>query len=435
VIILGGGLCGLTAALTLEQAGVPWLLLEASDRPGGAARSRHRDGHTFDVTGHWLHLRDPGIRALAETLLGDRWLHVARRSVIFSHGALTRYPFQVNLHGLPAEVVFECLRGFLDRRAGAPRRRPRTFEDYVLRHFGAGIARHFMIPYNARLWGVHPRELTSAWCQRFVPVPDRDQVLRGALGAATPELGYNVSFQYPREGGIEPFSRALHAALPPDRVHLRAPVERVDLRRRRVRVGDAWLGYAALIATGPLPDLCRAVAEPPAALVAAADRLRATAVRYLDLALRRRGPADFHWVYVPEAEHLAYRLGIYSNAAPAMAPPGGASLYVELADRAPRATDDVVRGLIPLLTATGALGDPADVAFAETQVVDPAYVVFDAHHAASRRRIVRHLEARDVFPRGRYGSWDYGSMEDAMIQGREVAQRLGERYKRQPHDS
>jgi protoporphyrinogen oxidase len=74
------------------------------------------------------------------------------------------------------------------------------------------------------------------------------------------------------------------------------------------------------------------------------------------------------------------------------------------------------------------------VAFAETQVVDPAYVVYDAHHAPSRRRILRYLEARHVFPRGRYGSWEYGSMEDAMIQGREVAQMLSERYNGQPHD-
>ena len=28
-----------------------------------------------------------------------------------------------------------------------------------------------MVPYNARLWGVPPTEITSAWCERFVPLP------------------------------------------------------------------------------------------------------------------------------------------------------------------------------------------------------------------------------------------------------------------------
>ena len=37
------------------------------------------------------------------------------------------------------------------------------------RYFGEGIARHFMLPYNEKLWGVHPREITAAWCSRFVP--------------------------------------------------------------------------------------------------------------------------------------------------------------------------------------------------------------------------------------------------------------------------
>src|ERR1039458_2428152 len=37
---------------------------------------------------------------------------------------------------------------------------------------GAGISKHFMIPYNERLWGVSPSEITAAWCSRFVPLPN-----------------------------------------------------------------------------------------------------------------------------------------------------------------------------------------------------------------------------------------------------------------------
>ena len=39
-----------------------------------------------------------------------------------------------------------------------------------------------MIPYNTRLWGVHPSEITAAWCSRFVPLPEargRDRRRRG----------------------------------------------------------------------------------------------------------------------------------------------------------------------------------------------------------------------------------------------------------------
>ncbi len=68
-----------------------------------------------------------------------------------------------------------------------------------------------MLPYNARLWGVPPSEVTSEWCQRFVPLPKLEDVLRGALGAQAPELGYNTSFWYP-ERGVGTFSRRLPPA-------------------------------------------------------------------------------------------------------------------------------------------------------------------------------------------------------------------------------
>ena len=37
----------------------------------------------------------------------------------------------------------------------------------------------------------------------FVPRPSLEQVVSGAVGANPPEMGYNVSFLYPKQGGIE----------------------------------------------------------------------------------------------------------------------------------------------------------------------------------------------------------------------------------------
>ncbi len=429
ILVLGGGLCGISAARYLRRG---YHLLEADARLGGLARSERIGGHTFDHTGHWLHLRDRGIRQVVGRLLGDELLTVKRRSRVFSHDTLTRYPFQANLHGLPPAVVYECLRTYLDRRPASGRRRGahRSFEAFILEHFGEGIAHHFMVPYNEKLWGVHPREMTDTWCRRFVPIPDRDEVLRGAVGHHPPELGYNARFVYPEKGGIETLSRALARELPPERVHLGARVEAIDHRRHRLRVGGEWWPYRALVATTPLPELCRLLTAPPARVVRAAERLRWSSVRYLNVGLRRRPPADYHWVYVPEPRWPAYRVGVFSNAAPAMAPRRGASLYVELASRGDETEAELGRQVVPMLQAAGALGRPEDLAFAKLRRIEHAYVIFDRHHARARQTLLEFFEGADIYPRGRYGSWDYGSMEDAMIQGRQVAKRLRKRYKR-----
>ena len=91
-LIIGAGLAGLSTASHLK--GHDFLVLEAEDYVGGKARSEVIDGFTFDVTGHWLHLRDPDIRDMILNLMGsDHFLRI-RRKLFGSHGVYTRYPFQ-----------------------------------------------------------------------------------------------------------------------------------------------------------------------------------------------------------------------------------------------------------------------------------------------------------------------------------------------------
>jgi protoporphyrinogen oxidase len=417
VVILGGGLTGISAAIHLDW---PWILFEREAKLGGLAVTEERDGFHFDLTGHWLHLRDPAIQRLVAEVLPVEMASVQRRARIFSHGATTLYPFQANLHGLPPEVIKECLLGVIQAKmqpAGAP---PRNFEEYCLRHFGAGISRHFMIPYNEKLWGVHPRTITADWCSRFVPLPNLEQVVAGAVGADAGGMGYNVNFLYPKQGGIERLTRALGARIEGGEVHLRSSVESIDLRRREVVAAGQRVPYQAVVSTLPLPELLARISDLPDEIAAHASRLRCTTLRYLNVATRSRPAADWHWIYVPEKHLPFYRVGIYSNAVVSMAPSGAASLYVELADRGP-VSDATLSDVAQGLAAIGAIVAPGDIRFADAREIKYAYVVFDEHHTAATTAIFRFLESRAIYSRGRYGAWTYNAMEDCLLAGREVA--------------
>src|SRR5215471_9089014 len=347
VVILGGGLTGISTAVHLRA---PWVLFEKESRLGGHARTDERDGYKFDRTGHWLHLRDPAVKQMVDELLPGEMVPIARRARIFSHGALTRYPFQANLHGLPPEVVKECLLGVIEAKmqaqvqaaAGRVAGEPANFEEYCLRHFGAGISKHFMIPYNEKLWGVPPREITAAWCARFVPLPNLEQVVAGAVGGGPPEMGYNISFLYPKSGGIEVFTRALQTRMHGGEVHTGAGLDAVDWQRREVVVGGQRLRYRALVASIPLPELLRRMTGLPPEIEEHAARLRCTTLRYLNIGARGRPSADWHWIYVPERKYPFYRVNVFSTAMPTMAPAGGSSICVEMSDRAP-VSDATVR--------------------------------------------------------------------------------------------
>src|SRR5690242_13712736 len=93
VAILGAGLAGMSAAFHLGREGIACRIFEKLPEPGGHAVTVEEEGYRFDRTGHLLHLRDPEMRALARSWMGDEVLEIERRSMIWSSGVYTRYPF------------------------------------------------------------------------------------------------------------------------------------------------------------------------------------------------------------------------------------------------------------------------------------------------------------------------------------------------------
>jgi protoporphyrinogen oxidase len=418
VAILGAGLTGMSAAYHLERMGVPYRLFERLPHPGGHAITVEDEGYRFDRTGHLLHLRDPAMRELVLSWIGDDYVEIERRSRIWSSGVYTRYPFQANTFGLPPDVAYECLHGFIKAHFAKEKPAPQNFEEFCLIHFGEGISRHFMIPYNTRLWGVSPSEITAAWCARFVPLPKLEDVLAGAVGKSERELGYNARFIYPRLG-IGELSKGLARALPSLELG-RAP-RSIDLRARALVFEDEVIRYGALISTVPLTALVGLFDGAPEAVRSAAARLRCTHLYYLDVALDAPCGQPLHWVYVPEAKYPFYRVGCYSNFSPAMAPPGKAGLYVELADRGEPHLPSLLPAVASGLVEMGIIASPSAIRFARVRRIDYAYVVFDHAYYASLGAVRPFLEEQRVVSAGRYGGWNYSSMEDALIFGRDAA--------------
>ena len=417
VVILGAGLSGLAAAIRLGRGTVVY---ERERKVGGLSDTVEDSGYRFDRTGHLLHLSKPAVRSLAFDLLGDGLVEIERRARIFSHGAYTHYPFQANTFGLPAEVAAECLVGFAEAYAarGGARAEAATFEEFILANFGPGIARHFMIPYNRKLWGVHPREITAAWCDRFVPTPSLEEVVRGALVAPQDRLGYNAKFSYPK-GGIGELPDRMAARV--SGIELGTAPSAIDWKNRRLRVRGAWVPYRACVSSLPLDALLKLLVEPPAFIANARASLRCTSLRYLDVALERRPGTPYHWSYVPEARFPFYRVGAYSHFSPSMAPRGKGCLYVELASRRPIRLDAVMPSVISGLIEMGIIRGASDVRFARPRVIKHAYVVYDAARAGAVDAAVSWLEARGIRSVGRYGRWEYAAMEDAIAQGFDAA--------------
>lgn len=104
-----------------------------------------------------------------------------------------------------------------------------------------------------------------------------------------------------------------------------------------------------------------------------------------------------------------------------MAPAGKAGLYVELASRQepnmPTLLPQITKDLIEMHIIDSA----DDVAFARPRFIKHAYVVFDHHYYAALEVLKPFFREHGIIPAGRYGDWNYSSMEDALLFGREAA--------------
>lgn len=410
----------MSAAIALERYGVEHVVLERAAFAGGLATTRVEGGWRFDNTGHLLHLRDDIWRSRVLSWLDEEPLLIDRRSVVFTHGCYTDYPFQANTQGLPAQVAYECLVGFIRARLNPSPEPARNFEDFCRRHFGEGISEYFMLPYNERLWGVPAREITTAWCDRFVPVPELEDVVAGAVGLKRKPLGYNAQFYYPRRG-IGELTQSLARRV--TRLLLNQNIRAVDLAHHRVELDDKTITFDVLINTAPLPSVLDQTPDLAGTVAEARQRLRCSHLWYLDVGLRRKPGIDAHWIYVPEAKYPFYRVGSYSHFSSALVPPGQGSLYVELASRDEPELAVVLPKVAAGLRELGIIEHPDEIEFARPRKIDFAYVIYDQHHAGSLATIIPYLEKFSVITAGRYGGWNYSAMEDALRFGEAAAGR------------
>ncbi len=420
-LILGGGLAGLSAAYHADR---DYLILERESRVGGLCRTNWYDGFGFDLSIHILFTKQPDLaRLICDDLLQGHYHDHTRSSWVFSHDVYTGYPFQGSLHGLPVDVATDCLLGLIEAHRAPPATAPANFAEWAKATFGDGIAKHFFLPYNERVWATPPEEMDFRWIADRVPVPDLAETIRGALEPPTIRYGPNSSFWYPIEGGIEALPRALLASLDPERVRLDTAVVAIDPTRQSVTTtaGDVF-EYAELISSLPLPVLARLTAHAPERVKAAAARLQWNTVYTVLLGIRREAISDHHWVYFHEDKFTFHRISYPMNFSPTLVPQGCSSIMAEISHSAYRDMSgrDLVAETIAGLQAAGILRADDEIVFGQVAPINPAYVIYTLDHEEAVGTILEWLQGQGIHTVGRFGEWQYFNMDQAIGSGRDA---------------
>ena len=457
-VVLGGGPTGLSAAYHL---GAESVLLERNDSVGGWCRSIVDQGFTFDHAGHIMFSNDPYVLKLYDLLLGENQHWQMREAWVYSKNVYTRYPFQGALYGLPPDVIKECLVGAIEARYGQPPAAAATpagptcaphddccadggtpqlasgpaqqaasgnFEEFIYRVWGRGIARHFAIPYNRKLWTVPLQEMETSWLGGRVPLPDLEEIIDGALKPVPKPMGPNARFGYPLRGG---FQALMNGFLPHLRGQLELNAEAVQVlpHEHVVALADGRrFQYRHLISTMPLPELIKLCGSAaPAAVRAAARGLRHISIRCVNIGVARAQVSDKHWIYYPE-DTIFHRIFVQGNASRECNPPGGFGFTCEISyspwKPLPLDGDALIARCVADARRVGFLR-PDDRVLVANQIDMPvAYVVYDHQRAHNVATVRDWLAQHDILLAGRYSEWEYYNSDHAFLAGQRAAQQV-----------
>ena len=432
IAVIGAGPCGLGCCRELDRLRHDnWTVYEQSDHVGGHA-STHVDPHgfTWDEGGHVVFSHYGEFDRLLKEAMGHDVYHHERSSYIRFDDRWVPYPFQNNLRHLPPEIAYECLLGLIDASGADPRT---DFSTWMEATFGAGITRHFMRPYNSKVWATPLERMAAQWIGERVSVVDHRDAIRTVIFEEDDVAwGPNNLFVVPSEGGTGEIYRRI-ALKYLDRIETNRRLTRVYVDEKRIGFADGSEDtYDFLVSTMPLDLLVQSLDRCPGWVRDAAADLEHNGVYTVGIGYEAPLKDDKSWMYFPHDNTPFYRATNFAKYSPANVPGADTSRYsaymteVSYSPYRSVGREGLEERVEQGLRAAGVVNGTPEVA--SMHVIDSpyAYPVPTLGRDRALRAIQPWLMDKDIYSRGRFGSWKYeiGNMDHAVKMGIDVARRI-----------
>jgi protoporphyrinogen oxidase len=437
IVILGGGPAGLGAAYRLKELGYKnFHLYERAPYIGGLATSfTDSEGFTWDIGGHVMFSHYKYYDNVFDKLMGDEYQLNMRESWVRMFDRWVPYPFQNNIRYLPEEVAFECLSGLIEAQTTQDPKQAKNFGEFIDAVFGPGISKHFMRPYNFKVWA-HPAEMMNKeWIGERVAMIDINRALKNVM-LQQDDFGWgpNNQFKFPLYGGTGEFYKRFGPVLE-GHYSLSKKAVRINQRSKEILFEDGEIvKYDILISTMPLDILVKDIisADVPDDVRNAAAQLRHSGGFMVGIGIKQPCPSTKSWMYYPEDNCPFYRVTYLSNYSPHMTPDKDRyySLLCETSYSefkpvdGSRIVEDTIQGLVNSGMITEE--DKKDIVSTWVYEADYSYPTPSVERDGILVKVIPYLESHDIYSRGRFGMWKYevANTDHTLMQGVELIDRL-----------
>ncbi len=416
-LIIGAGISGLTYA---NYCNGDYLIVEKESEVGGYCNTHYVKDYIWDYAGHFFHFKTNEFKKkFIDSLDKNDFVTQDKKTYIYFDNALVDYPFQTNIHELSKDKFIDCLYDLFNKEEKDVYD---NFLDMLYGKFGKSITEMFLKPYNEKLYACDLTKLDKDAMGRFFPYADIKAIINNMKDSKN--TSYNNTFMYPKRGA-QVIIDILMENVNKNNILLNTMVEKIDLEKHEAKLNNGEVVvFDNLINTSPFNAFLKLTNNLEYNELS--DRLTYNKVLVFNLGFNKKSKYNKeHWIYFPDKAINFYRIGFYDN----ILNSDKLSMYIEIgyskdALISKEEIDDELNKTLDNLKKVGVIDDSFELVAHESIVMNPAYVHIDTENDKLVRKIMNDLSENNIYSIGRYGAWTYCSMEDCMLEAKNLSEKI-----------
>lgn len=391
VAIIGAGVSGLACGQLLSSKGYNVRIFESDSEIGGIAKTRQVGGTTYHmVGGHCFNSKHKDVLDFVFSIYPENlWNKVDRIAKIWLKGSLISYPIEFSLkeiYALDKDLAFNIVKDLIEDPGY--QKEPRNLKEWFESKFGKTLSDIYFTPYNSKIWGRDPEEMSFSWVADKLPNPDRFEILGSLFEDKKDNMPHSVFF-YPKTNNQADFIKAMSEGLD---ISFNTVVGNVSKNE-----SDKWVvcdsEFDFLITTAPMDNLGALLSYLPEKIIDAIGKLSYNKVSTMLWSCKESSQT---WTYFPSEDTIFHRHIHIGN----FFTPRKNVLITEALGAVDK--DKMIKEGSKF----DHLLEPLDY-----NVSEHAYVVYDDKYSEAKKLIDCYLSQQGVLNLGRFAEWEYYNMD------------------------